>query len=216
MQATRIYFRKLWWVGLIILAVISGVIFLVITNQRNRNANLEVSVTPDDATVIIEGERFSPGKISVDPGTYDIDAKREGFETLTQRVTVSDDLLPVVFALTPVSDEAKEWAKKNQRAYADAEAAGGVAAQEQAKSLTEKYPLVSKLPFDGSFYKINYAIEDRQKNTIYIRIDSNAPVGRQVGLEQIKEWGYEPTDYKIIFPGLSNPLDPTTVEINGE
>jgi hypothetical protein len=216
MNNLEIYIRKLWWVGLIVLATIVAIIVFIVTSNRNADANLEVTVVPGDATVVINDSRYKPGKITVPPGEVTIKAEREGFATLTQKVVVADSLQQVVFALTAQSAEAKAWAKKNQKAYSNAETLGSIAAQQQSQVLNDKYPLLSKLPYDASFYKINYVSEDPKTNTIYIRIDSTSPMGRQVALEQIREWGYEPTDYKIIFAGLANPLDPSTQEITGE
>jgi hypothetical protein len=209
----RLYVRKFWWVGLILLGIVISLVFFVVQSRRDAGANLNVLVVPGDATIVVEGKEYKPGKIHVEPGVREITASSDGFASLTQRITVTEKLTPLVFALTPESEEAREWAKENNKLYLEAEAAGGVAAQQQAQAAEERYPILSHLPYNGSFYKINYAVEDKQKNTIYIRIDATSAMGRQVALDQIKEWGYEPADYKIIFPGHANPLDQTTPEL---
>lgn len=216
MENETFYTKRLWWLALLIGGIFISLLIFFLLNRRDAGANLEISVVPDDAVVVIDGKEYRNGKNTVQPGTYMATANREGFVSLTQEVTITDTLQTLMFSLTPESEEAKQWAAKNQEAYSEAEAAGGEAALQQGQALRDRYPLVSKLPFDGSFYEINYAILDREKNTIYIRIDTTSPMGRQVALEQIKEWGFQPTDYQIVFPGLKNPLDPKELEIQGE
>lgn len=216
MDESAIYRKRLWWVGLFFLAIILVIGIAIFLSLRGRGANLDVKVVPGDATVKIESQTYKPGKTTAPIGVHDVTVSREGFAPITQKVTVTSSLQPLIFALTPQSAEAKKWAADHQKEYSNAELIGGEADQKQADELISRYPLVDKLPFNTSFYQINYSVLDRQKNTIYIRIDSSSAMGRQVALEQIKAWGFQPTDYQIVFPGLRNPLDPKNVEINGE
>lgn len=208
------YIRRLWWVGVLLAVMLIVVVLAVLLSRRNAAANIEITLVPDNAKVSIDGQPSKSGKSRVSPGPHNIKAASEGFQTLAQDINVTDNLQQVVFALTPISDEAKKWAREHQEDYARAEELGGQAAAQQNKDFAARYPLVDKLPYATGFYEINYSIEDRRKNTIYIRIDSTSPMGRQVALQQIRDWGYDPTDYKIIFPGLINPLDPA--EVQGE
>lgn len=216
MDENQLYAKRLWIVGGLVAAMLVAIIAFFGLSFKDQAANLDIVSAPDDASFLINGKKFSAGKSSIDPGEYKIVGSREGFKSLTQTVTVGEDLTQVTFALTPESEEAKKWAKDHPEVYAEVEATAGQLAEQQGQAFRDKYPLVTKLPYNGSLYSINYARDLNNEGDIYIRIDTKSALGRQVAIAQIREWGFNPTDYSIIFPGLHNPFNPDDQETPGE
>lgn len=211
------YIRKLWWVGFLLVAIFIVIIIFIVARVRTIGANLDIFVAPGNAKVYIDGQKSGDGRRKVSIGEHEIKVERDGYETSTQQVTASDELLQIAVALTPVSDKAKQEASKNQKAYSRAEELGGIQSQQEGQSVFDQYPLLARLPYDTGFYSINYAKDTSDNDeSYYVRIDANGAIGRQVALKQIRDWGYDPTSYRIIFPGIDNPLDPAREGIVGE
>ncbi len=212
----QLYKNRFWVIGgIILLMVLAVVVFLWLSN-RDRNANLEIISVPDDAVFVIDGQRLEAGKHRLDSGEYEIKAERQGFESMTQRVELGTELKQVLFSMTPVSEEAKRWAQDHKQDYLDLEAIGGELSQQQGQEFAERYPIVARLPYSNSLMSINYTKDVTNPDNIYIRIDTTGPAARQVALAQIREWGYNPTDYDIVFAGAPNPFDPSIQEAPGE
>lgn len=191
-------------VGLILLSLLAFLLF----QDRNDSANLKLVVVPDDATVTIDGQSSGPGLIELPPGEHTIVAEKEGFETLSQTVDIGPSLETVAFALTPVSEEAKAWAQENQDKYLEVESIAGTAANQEGEAFQDRYPLTARLPYDAVIYRIDYVLVDDNNESVVIRVKSEVgPAGRQVALEQIRQWGFEPSDYEFVFPNLGNPFE---------
>lgn len=216
MAATGLYEKRYWLIVILAIGMVGALIISLVVSRRDAGANLEIIAAPKDITIIIEDREYKAGKITLEPGTYTVRAEREGFANLTQEISVGDELKTVTFALTPETEEAKKLAAENRGTYAEVESLGGQIAQQEGQQFRDAYPLVGKLPRNTSLYSINYTHDLEKPGKIYIRIDSTSPVGRQVAIAQIREWGFDPTDYNIVFAGLYNPFDPAQEETPGE
>lgn len=214
MDGTQIYRRRLWLLVFLVTAMALSLIVFAILTMRNNNANLEIIAAPTGVNIVVDGKNYSPGKISLTPGKHMVRAEKEGFETITQDVTVDESLKQVTFALTPKTAEAQKIAEKDSRLYDQVESIGGQLAQEQGQAFTNANPIVAKLPKNTSIYAINYTRDIERPGQVYIRIDSTSPAGRQAAIAQIRTWGFNPTDYRIVFAGLINPFQPGVSGIN--
>ena len=198
---------------IIVPLIIVGVLYLLNRNHADE-VKVKVLTVPDTATVTANGKPVKKNTY-LKPGKYEFEAKQDGFESLKRTVQLTDGERVVVMPLLPESDEAKDWAANNQQAYLDVEAIEGERAQQAGEDFANANPITQYLPYTDSLYSINYG-RTPDNTTIYIRIDASSPVARQVAVERIRSWGFDPTDYKIVFVGLGNPFDPSSKDTPGE
>jgi|GEM_PF-3984908 len=114
-------------------------------------------------------------------------------------------------------NEALDWIKRYQDPsqltiyytgdYVQTDRIGGVGSQLDS-ILTKKYPIVSSLPIDASFYKLGYRIDESDKSghSIMLTISSDSSLGRQAALNEIVSLGYNPVNFKIQFLNFESDL----------
>lgn len=168
---------------------------------------LVVSLVPSDATVIIDGQRHGNGTLWLNDGTYQMTIEKEGFETQKKSVLVTNQKKQNVAAvsLQPKSDEAKKWAEKHQNDYTKNEQYGAIEARTNGEYFTDKNPITTKLPFKDPYFTIGYRTE--KDDSITITVVTPSPRYRFYAVEQIRQWGYDPTDFVIDFQDFHNPLE---------
>lgn len=167
---------------------------------------LTIAAVPSDAKILVGDNRLGDGTYWLPAGTYQISAEKEGFETLRKTVIVTPEKKNNVAAisLTPKSDEAKKWADKHQRDYQDNEQFGAIAARADGQYFTDNNPITTHLPFTDPYFTIGYTLNDDQ--SIHITIATPSPRYRFYAVEKIREWGYDPTDFTVVFKDFKNPL----------
>ncbi len=204
-QEKRFTRKSIIAIILVLLALlVLSLLFIGTRDKQQGSISLRLETVPKDATVSINGEKIRGNTGKVEPGTYEFSAAKEGFQTTTKKVRVEESGQVVVILLYPESDSAKEWASKNQKLYLEAEAEEGKQAQATGERLRESNPIVAKLPYRSSYVNIDYARNENDQ--FVVRVTADTPMGRQLGLAQIRSWGYEPTDYTVVFVGLKNPF----------
>ena len=167
---------------------------------------LTIAAVPSDAKIIVEGHQLGNGTHWLVPGSYDLTVEKEGFEKQSQVVIVTPDKSNNVAALSlvPKSKEAKEWADKHAQEYQKNEAYGAIAARADGEYFTNTNPITKKLPFTDPYFSIAYIVNDDQ--SINITVSTPSPRYRFYAIEKIREWGFDPTDFKIVFKDFVNPL----------
>ena len=167
---------------------------------------LTISVVPSDTKIIVNGQRLGDGTYWLENGSYELSAEKEGFESQKKTVIVTSDKSNNVAAvsLTPKSDEAKKWADEHQNEYRDNEQFGAIAARADGQYFTDQNPITTKLPFTDPYFSIGYTLNNDQ--SINITITTPSPRYRFYAVEKIREWGYDPTDFTVVFKDFKNPL----------
>lgn len=200
-----------WFKIALVLIVVSTISLgvwgtLGLLHQRGK-IRIEVQKMPQDTTILVNGKKAATSPLYLAPGTYKITGQREGFKTYDYNLDLKagdKQDHPLYFVLTPVSDAAKKWATDHARDYAKIERNAGTTQNAVGEKLLEKYPIAKKLPYRGDLYNIDYF--SNESGEFRVQINSPTPLGRQVAIETIKKWGYEPTDYVIEFVDLANPF----------
>ena len=201
-------YRKLTiTVSLIVIAGIF-VIFSIILFQRNGKVAITVRSLPVDSSVIFNGTPTKEGVTYVEPGTYTVIVKKEGFANYQQTVAVAEgNPATVSAALVPVSDEAKKWAKDHKSEYADFTTLKQDTEVSKETKIKNLNPITQKLPYKNLLYNISYRADETDRNgeRIVIQIDASRAY-REAALFQIRKWSFDPTDYIIEFRGYTNPI----------
>ncbi len=171
--------------------------FLITSVSRQGETKLNIQTVPSSATIVIDGK---PARKSayLSPGEHIVNISASGFETQEDSINLSEGTLTKYYPLTPVSESAKAWAKKNQSLYLQLE--GKVAEQNkvEGEAFAKNNPITNVLPYRGALYDIEY----RQKSNgqIVILIIAESAENRAFALRKIENMGYQPTDFEIEFP----------------
>lgn len=193
----------------IILIILAGVLlvgFLAYSlGQRAGKTAVELEVVGKNVTVKADGKSVN-GTAYLKPGPHTITAEAEGFNSIKKDIVVGENQAKVTLILDPKSDDAKKWAKEHEKDYSRAEGQAGELTRAEGEAFIDSYPLTNYLPEKTSYYSIDYRIND--KNQAVIIISSTSALGRQVALEKIRSFGFDPTDYIITFTGFEPALKP--------
>lgn len=195
---------SLFLFGLVLMGV--TLLFWLIPSLKNRGkVVIDVAAVPKDAVITLNNEKVRAGKNYVVPGDYSLKATHDGFGNYNYSFhTDVVRYLPVL--LVPESDQAKEWAANNERSYAEVEGRAGELAQDQGLTFYQKNPITSQLPFRSLYFDIDYQIPKDNNENVVLEITASSALGRQFAVKQIRDWGFEPTDYSIEFKEFRNPL----------
>lgn len=171
-------------------------------------AKVELIVLPVDAKVTVNDEDFSNKKsIRLKPGDYTFTVSKDGFETDTQKLKINNSDKNVEFFSTPipVSNEALLWAEENLNSYHKLEGRAGKASAEKGRELIEKHPIVSILPIQEAVFSIGYKTSgDNESLTLTVHAEEGY---RESALQKIRDQGYDPSDYKIVFEDYRSPFN---------
>ncbi|HEY5695643.1 MAG TPA: hypothetical protein VIQ80_02305 [Candidatus Saccharimonadales bacterium] len=163
-----------------------------------------VMVAPNDATITLDGAKINAGTIYLVPNkNYTFSASKSGFvsKSTNQYITSSNTFVGLELL------HADGTADQNTDQYLQLEAQAGRAANDKGQALSDKYPIVDKLPIQNYIYTIGYKADpaDPSNNSIIITIDA-APGYRNGALQAIRDLGYDPSQYKIEFYNYTNPF----------
>lgn len=176
--------------------------------SRTGKEAVQVYLTPGDATLTANGEHLDNGTVYLVPGTYEVKASKDGFESFSQKIVIDNpNTKEIDIALQPVSEEAKKWAAENQKLYLAYEGRAGKRANQEGEEFSKKNPVASRLPIDTFLYSIGYRADTSDPSGDSIIIVISAPEGyRWAALERFRDLGYDPTDYTIEFTNYKNPF----------
>jgi hypothetical protein len=195
-------------IGIAAVFLITIIYGLAIMIMRVGKVEVQVNSLPQDAQITVNGSTLSQGRNYIEPGEYEVVAIKEGFEEYsnTYTFTIDSEANFIDIALTPDSPEAEQWARGNMQAYMDFEARAGDRAIQEGLAVESRYPIVRHLPFSNLLYSIGHQVDPEDEDNIIVRI--NAPIGyRELALQQIRNWGIDPTPYTINFNNHDNPFD---------
>ena len=68
--------------------------------------------------------------------------------------------------------------------------------------------MISKLPYSdvtGPF-TIDYGPSTTRKDGVFLLISDSSPRGRVNAFKWIRQQGYDPTDFEIVYTNVANPL----------
>ena len=166
-----------------------------------------VAVVPSNATVTIDNQRYGNGTQWLKPGTYKVTVSKDGFATSNESTVVTDKKSQNVIAvsLKAESDEAKKWAAEHQKDYASNEQYGAIEASTDGKYFADTHPITTKLPFNDPYFTIGYTVDD--DNSVTLTVATPSPRYRFYAVEKIRQLGFDPTDFKIVFKDFHNPLE---------
>lgn len=175
--------------------------------QQTRQGKVAITVTavPSDITITLNGSQtVKPGVTYLAPGTYSVLGHKDGFIDFKKELSLDDTHPRLTIPLVPSSDEAKKWAQDHQSEYLAIEKVGGKEAAERGAAFHKSNPIVSKLPYTNPYFTIGYQSPDSK--TVELTITATSARYRYSALRQIRSWGYDPTDFRIVYTNYVSQL----------
>ncbi|QQS20198.1 hypothetical protein IPL85_01965 [Candidatus Saccharibacteria bacterium] len=190
----------------VLLVILIG-LNLYSSTSRQGKIRVTVAVSPDDATVYLNGKVISAGVQYLAPGEYEFSAKKAGFADDTQKTTISASRTYIGLLPAPESPEAITWSN-SEGINAKREEIGGLNAENRGASFHAKNPIIELLPhYDISGpYTIDYGYVGAGSDKIFLLIGNSTPTGRQKALQWIVDNGYSLAQLDIRFDDFTNPL----------
>lgn len=189
-----------------VLIVLGAMFYGGIKNQGK--VSIKLLSVPTDAQIKINGVIFPVGDVYLAPGPYKIEASKQGFDNYSYTTNVLDKSgQSVVVLLYPNTPETEKWAADNKKLYTDLENIAGQQASDQGFDYQKKNPIVADLPYSNYLFTIGYRTDpsDLSGDSIIIDIVSS-PSRREEAIQQIRNMGYDPVNYKINFNNYRNPF----------
>ena len=194
-------------------SVIIILILVFISIKTVFSASLDVLVVPTDATILIDGEKFENGIYeNLLVGKRKVVISREGFDTMEFEIELKRDERTRIY----------EYLGGNSEWYASLtdpdtlyliDIIKEYHGQQQLVDLRARYPVMESLPIIFEHYYnnyteyISYRIDGGQykecKQSFCLKITDFSGGNYNRALDYMREKGYNPSDYEIIYEDSS-------------
>lgn len=156
--------KKVKYTIIIILAAITIIVAigLFATLTRSTKVTIEILTVPSDAQLTINGAAATPGRHTLEKGTYTLEASREFFGTVTREIN-TDNIntdQPLYLVLDINTPEAEQYFIDHDSESMLLEAARGQEYNDNQQKILETYPNITLLPYNTPDYEISYTVED--------------------------------------------------------
>ena len=180
--------------------------YLIFIFTRKDTVNL--IVIPNFTKVTVDGKSVKPGKLALKPGKYTVEGSFAGYESIKKMITVEENapIKNVTIFPNPVSAEALNWANAHPDLMRKREDLAGEEARLEGERFRNLNKILDQLPYRSLIFNIDYGISEKNKDEIILYVQASNPIDRQYAIAQIKDWGYDPSLYTIVFSDFSNPL----------
>jgi hypothetical protein len=195
-------------ISVVIVLLILGVVGYIssIAIGRIGKQPVTVYIVPSDATLTANGTSMSQGTAYLKPGTYTIQASKTGFTSYKNTVVVGNPNTAIIdIALEGTTPSTTQWEKDNQSLYLAREGRAGLEANQNGEAFTARNPIISDLPYDTPIYTIGYRADPNDASSIILTIDA-AEGDRNAAVQQIRNFGYDPTNFTIEFTNYTSPF----------
>lgn len=196
--------------------VIMSIILYIIDSRKT--ATLHTIIAPSFAKIIINNKTFTPNHdIRLEPGEYTVAVQAENFQSQEQKLTLEDhQTTTLALYLDPNDGNAFTWYETHDKEYSYFLSASNYLANQSATEYAEKYPISAILPFtvvevdpvtyDWTEYKVGGGKFDGCNSDYCIKITDTTGGNREKALDKIREKGFNPNDYQILYE--ETPIQP--------
>lgn len=191
----------------IVLLIVIGYSFF---HALRPSGKLNVEVVPRDAKISINDRAVRIGVNKISPGNIKVKVTRIGFKDNEQSLSIKrGETRYLGVALESNSPSTANWYTEHPREQKLAEAVSSKNFDLDTVFQAEKYPLIKILPQYFHYFSIGYGASPqypKDPTHIAIIVKAATPFNRRLALRWIKDNGYEPSDYEIVFSGAPNPF----------
>jgi len=186
---------------IVLIAIIATAYWII---ESPKTGRLNIVVAPTSASIRVGGKRFGNGNHRIEPGTYDVEITKDGFESYEAQITIEKDKTEYIYVCLQKDEGNADYYASHEE---DANACFQVEEYAVEKLEGEKYtdPIFKVAPFHSytkGFYIDPYLDEE---DVVHVRITLKTCVAeRAEGLKQnAHEWlsgkGIDVNKYQIEY-----------------
>lgn len=189
--------------------VIIAIIFYIVDSRKT--ATLHTIIAPSYAKIIINDKTYPVNRdIRFEPGEYTVTIKADEFEAQEQEITLENHhATTLALYLDPDSGDTFTWYETHDTEYSYYLSAANYLANESAADYAAKHPVATVLPFtvvevdpityDWTEYAVDGGNFEGCNSDFCIKITDTTGGNREKALQKIREKGFNPNDYQIIY-----------------
>lgn len=202
--------RRYLVIGILALGIMGLVIFSIVNLISQKDTiPVQIYIVPDSAIVKIDNKKYSNNSTAhLKAGVYNVVSTKDGFNenSITFNVNTTDSSPTINIALYPSSASATDWYNQNQNLYLQFEGREGTIANKNGDDFAKINPITAYLPIQKAIYTIGYKNDPSQGiNGIIVTIKAYNGY-REPALQEIRDKGINPSDYKIEFVDYKDPF----------
>ena len=200
--------RKYWIIGgIATVAVLMAVLVAVIINAKY-SATLDILVAPSMAKVKVNGKEYKNGTYRMEPGELTAEIVMEGFESKTIPVNLVAGNTTKLYTYLLPADGSYEWYLEHPEEQMLLNTIGDARAAEEGRVYAAANPIVEVLPivvakYDEKWNYTEYRVDggdfDECEKEFCLRITDTTGGNYEAALASIREKGFKPEDYEIIY-----------------
>ncbi len=188
-----------------------AVILLVVSFKMLFSASLDILVVPAEATVLIDGEKYENENIynGLMTHTAHVEISMKGFDTQSFDVELKRDETTKIYTYLKGNDAWYEEHKDDTKVQTSLELIYEQTGEEAVQSLNDKYPILSILPIvyekylnnytEYVSYRIDFGEYDGCEREYCVMITDYSGGNRERALAAIRNRGFSPDDYQILY-----------------
>lgn len=172
--------------------IIVGSYFASTYIYRIDKTELVIKTQPLDANITINGSRINANTTYLASGKYRISATKKGYFEHNLTYEVNKDNNKISIKLEPLPEKYTSKADLGS----------------DFTKLAEKYPIVNYMPYEDLLYTLDYQIYGSYNNGYHVElvITAGNAVARRMAIQEIKDLGFNPADYRIKFVDFESDI----------
>jgi len=164
--------------------VLAGIVLLIsiFSVASGRNITLTIVTAPDDASLTLDGKHIKAGKVSMHRGKHTLVAARQFFDKTTKTFDTANIGADRTIYIMPApnSPSALDFLKNHPQIQMQRESVGSADAAQSQAIISDKYPIIDKLPYATLDFRIDYQLDGNDNfsltvTTYPIAIQSDNP-----------------------------------------
>ena len=172
------------------------------------SATLDIVVAPISAEVKIDGKVYENGTYKMEPGEVAYEITKDGFATKSGVLNLEDGRTTKLYTYLLPTDGSFDWYLEHESDQMILNTIGDALAGEESRSYFERYPIVQILPivyanYDAEWNYMEFRIDggdfDECEKAFCVKVTDTTGGNYDVALEMIREKGFSPDDYEIIY-----------------
>jgi hypothetical protein len=198
--------RKNIIITLIALILVVGFGIVIKNSITGPVGYLALQKAPNSMTVYIDGQKqaIKDGEdIAVPVGTHKLKGTRTDFQEKEVTITIKEGkTLDYTLLLDPLNAVGTQYLIDHPDDAALYSAQSSHEVDKAVQSMVERFPMTQVLPMFDPQWRIDYGgspnhPDDNSMAAIFVY--AATPAGRQNALDWMRQQGYDPSDYQIIF-----------------
>lgn len=174
-----------------------GIYFAAVQSQMGR---ISTALTPKDGTLKLDGKQIdTTGQTWVSEGKHTLEASRTAFTTKTEEFEIKKgETKSFTLYLLPEGGAGQAWVKEHPDEAGVIDGLIGKEYNDQANKVFAENPILQVLPIIDRTFRVSQG-ESQKGGPFALYIQAADQAGRDDALMAIKAYGFEPSQFEIIY-----------------